>query len=324
MVLLGLEFGGSSFAWDSATVICLIIFGFVTACLFVVNEWKFARYPVIPLLIFRNRSNIATLVCVFCHGYVFISGSYFLPLYFQAVIGAKPLLSGVYLLPYAILLSLVTTFTGTYIKKTGKYLPPIIFGMVFMSLGFGLFISLGAKANWAKIIIYQLIAAIGVGTNFQSPMIALQSHVSPGHIAVATATLQFTRALSTGISVVIGGVVFQNSMKKKAAYLANVLGTTLANELGGLSAGASANIVDALPESQRSVVRLAYTESLRDMWYMVSWGLVYHSSLKLQANFRCLVSRLFTSWLIRFILRYEYGSQPRSSGHQDRSGSGGG
>lgn len=49
MLLLGLEFGGVSFPWDSATVICLIIFGVFTASLFVLNEWKFARYPIMPI-----------------------------------------------------------------------------------------------------------------------------------------------------------------------------------------------------------------------------------------------------------------------------------
>jgi len=49
MLLLGLEFGGVSFSWDSVTVICLIIFGVFVASLFILNEWKFARYPIMPL-----------------------------------------------------------------------------------------------------------------------------------------------------------------------------------------------------------------------------------------------------------------------------------
>jgi hypothetical protein len=125
MLLFGLEFGGVSAPWDSAKVICLIVFGIVVAFLFVLNEWKFARYPVMPTRLFNNSSNIAALGCCFCHGYVFIAGTYYLPLYFQAVIGATPLLSGVYLLPFALSLSFVSGATGVFIKKTGKYLPPI-------------------------------------------------------------------------------------------------------------------------------------------------------------------------------------------------------
>ena len=215
MLLLGLEFGGVTYPWNSAKVICLIVFGIFTGFIFVLNEWKLAKYPVMPLRLFKKRSNIACLGVCFCHGYVFIAGSYYLPLYYQAVLGATPLLSGVYLLPFALSLAIVSAMTGIFIKKTGKYLPPIWFGLVLMTIGYGLFIDLDVDANWAKIIIFQIVAGIGVGPNFQSPLIALQSTVAPGDIATATATFGFTRNLSTAISVVIGSVVFQNQMVKK-------------------------------------------------------------------------------------------------------------
>ena len=268
MLLLGLEFGGVTYPWGSAKVICLIVFGILVAGLFIINEWKFARHPVMPLRLFKFRSNIASLGVCFCHGYVFIAGSYYLPLYFQAVLGATPLLSGVYLLPFALSLSFVSGATGVFIKKTGKYLPPIWFGLVFMTLGFGLFIDLDAKPNWAKIILFQIVAGIGVGPNFQSPLIALQSMVVPRDIATATATFGFVRNLSTSISVVIGGVVFQNEMQKRYPALVAALGKQTANLLSGGSAGASVGIVKQLPPAARTIARDAFFGSLRTMWIM--------------------------------------------------------
>ncbi|KAF4637158.1 hypothetical protein G7Y89_g908 [Cudoniella acicularis] len=268
MLLLGLELGGITYPWGSAQVVCLIVFGIVVAGLFIINEWKFARYPVMPLRLFNNLSNIAALGVCFCHGFVFISGTYYLPLYFQAVLGATPLLSGVYLMPLALSLSFTSAVTGIMIKKTGKYLPPIWFGLFFMTLGFGLFIDLNAQETWAKIIIFQIIAGIGVGPNFQSPLIALQNFVAPRDIATATATFGFVRNLSTAISVVIGGVVFQNEMQKKLPALSASLGPELAQALSGGSAGASVGVVDQLPPAQRVVARQAFAESLSTMWIM--------------------------------------------------------
>jgi hypothetical protein len=268
MLLLGLEFGGVIYPWSSATVICLIVFGILIAGLFVLNESKLARYPVMPLRIFKYRSNIAALGVCFCHGFVFIAGTYYLPLYFQAVLGATPLLSGVYLLPFALSLSFVSGATGVFIKKTGKYLPPIWFGFVVMALGFGLFIDLPLRANWAKIILYTIVAGIGVGPNFQSPLLALQTMVEPKDIATATATFGFTRNLSTSISVVIGGVVFQNEMQKRYAGLVEAVGPSVASALSGGSAGASVGIVSMLPAAQRDIARRAFHESLRIMWIM--------------------------------------------------------
>lgn len=177
MFLLGLEFGGITYPWDSAIVLCLIIFGVVMVGIFFLIEWRVSPYPLMPLDLFSKQSNIAALATCFLHAFVFISGNYFLPLYFQAVLGATPILSGVYLLPQAVSLSILSIFTGIFIKKTGMYLPMIWFGMFMMTLGFGLFIDFGVHSSWAKIIIYQIIAGIGVGPNFQAPLIALQSLV---------------------------------------------------------------------------------------------------------------------------------------------------
>ena len=268
MLLLGLEFGGVTYPWNSAEVICLIVFGVVVAGLFILNEWKFARYPVMPLRLFKLRSNVASLAVCFCHGYVFISGTYYLPLYFQAVLGATPLLSGVYLLPYAIILSFVSAATGIFMRKTGKYLPPIWFGLTVMTLGFGLFIDLPLTSDWAKIILFEIVAGMGVGPNFQAPLLALQSTVEPHDIATATATFGFVRNLSTSISVVIGSVVFQNQMEKRSSYLAAALGPSIASELSGGSAGASLGIVSELPPEQMLIAREVFSQSLRAMWIM--------------------------------------------------------
>lgn len=266
MFLLGLEYGGVSYPWTSATVICLIIFGLLTLALFFLNEWKVATYPVMPLRLFKYRSNIAALGVCFCHGTVFISGAYFLPLYFQAVLGASPILSGVYTFPFVLSLSFVSAAVGVMIKKTGKYRPPIWIGLLFMTLGFGLYIDLKDYPSWSRIIIYQIITGIGVGPNFQSPLIALQTMVKPRDIASATATFGFTRNIATSISVVIGGVIFQNGMSKRQHILAAGLPPDIARLLGGGSAGAATEIVKNLPPEQKRVADRVYTESLRTMW----------------------------------------------------------
>ncbi|KAL8716993.1 MAG: hypothetical protein Q9225_005729 [Loekoesia sp. 1 TL-2023] len=266
MFLLGLEYGGVSYPWTSATVLCLIIFGLFTIFLFFLNEWKLAIYPVMPLRLFKYRSNVAALGVCFCHGTVFISGAYFLPLYFQAVLGASPILSGVYTFPFVLSLSFVSAAVGVIIKKTGQYLPPIWFGMFFMTLGFGLYIDLKDYPSWSRIIIYQIIAGIGVGPNFQGPLIALQTLVKPKDIATATATFGFTRNISTSISVVIGGVIFQNGMSKRQHILAASLQPDIARLLGGGSAGAATDIVKNLPPEQKRVADRVYTEALRTMW----------------------------------------------------------
>lgn len=70
MLLLGLNYGGATFPWNSSTVICLLVFGVVMSVFFVFSEKKLARHPLMPLGIFRSRSNVGTLVVGFMHDFV--------------------------------------------------------------------------------------------------------------------------------------------------------------------------------------------------------------------------------------------------------------
>ncbi|ORY55845.1 major facilitator superfamily-domain-containing protein [Pseudomassariella vexata] len=268
MFLFGLEFGGIIYAWNSPTVICLLVFSVATISVFFLVEHKLAKYPVIPLRLFHKRTSVISFAVCFCHGFVFISGSYWLTLYFQGVLGVSPLLSGVYLLPFALSLSFVSASTGIWMKKTGQYLPAIIFGMLFLTLGFGLLINLESHANWPKVIIFQIVAGIGVGPNFQAPLISLQSAVDRRDVASATSTFGFIRQLATSMSVVIGGVVFQNEMQKQHPSLLASLGPELASQLSGSSAVGSVSVVAALTGEQGDIAKAAYWNSLKTMYIM--------------------------------------------------------
>lgn len=70
LLLLGLNFGGETFPWNSPTVLCLIVFGVITIPLFVLSEVKYARFPIMPMRLFKHPSNMASLLVCFCHGFV--------------------------------------------------------------------------------------------------------------------------------------------------------------------------------------------------------------------------------------------------------------
>ncbi|KAL5611657.1 hypothetical protein BROUX41_000763 [Berkeleyomyces rouxiae] len=268
MILLALEFGGITFPWDSATVICLLVFGVVIVVLFVIVEWKIAKYPVIPLRIFKAMGNEAALSISFFHAFVFQAGAYWLPMYFQGAKGHTSLQSGYYLLPFILSLAICSTMSGLLIKKTGQYKAIIISCMAIMTLGFGLFIDLDEKSSLVKVILYQLIGGIGVGPNFQAPLIALQTNIAPRDIASATATFAFFRQIASAISIVVGGAVFNNEMNKRYKSLDSSLGSDLASNFSGHRAATSVTMVRKLPEAQRILVEAVYAASINRMYIM--------------------------------------------------------
>lgn len=70
MLLLGLEFGGSTVPWNSPKVICLILFGALMSVVFVYSEKKLAKYPLMPMSLFTDKSNAASLLLTLWHGMV--------------------------------------------------------------------------------------------------------------------------------------------------------------------------------------------------------------------------------------------------------------
>ncbi|WPH00754.1 Hypothetical protein R9X50_00358400 [Acrodontium crateriforme] len=266
MFLIGLDVGGVIFPWASPQTLCLLIFGVFAWILFLLNERYLAEEPLMPLVLFSNRqSNFAFAIC-FVHGLLFIAGPYYLPLYFQSVLLASPIKSGVYLSPYLGALSAASFATSFWIRKTGKYLLAIRVGLFLTVLGHGLLINLPLGHLWGKIIVYLMIAGAGIGPNFQSPLIALQNSVDDRHIAPTTATFGFVRNLATSISIAVGGVIFQNYMEAQFTPLQEVLGTDLALKLSGSGAASHVGLIATLPESARVVVEASFLSGLQKLW----------------------------------------------------------
>jgi hypothetical protein len=264
--LLGLGYGGLAYPWSSVTVVSIIVSGVVTLFVFLLIEWKVAKYPVIPLRLFRSTSNVATFGVAYIHGAISIADLYYLPLYFQSVLGASALLSGVYLLPIAVTLCVASTLTGVYISKTGRYRPPIYFGLIMSSIGHGLYINLQTYASWPRIIIYQIISGIGLGPVVQAPIIAVFSLTKPEDIASAAATVFFMRDIATAMSIVFGGIIFQSRMAAHSRELDAVLPPDMAAALTQGDATASTKLIQLLPDAQKQLVYRAYNSSLSMEW----------------------------------------------------------
>ncbi|KAL4927845.1 MDR family MFS transporter [Aspergillus undulatus] len=270
MVLLGLDFGGDTFPWDSPKVICLIVFGALMSIAFIYSEKRLAKYPLMPLHIFKSRSNFACFLVDFTHGFAFLGAEYYLPLYFQAAKEATPFHSGLLILPFILTESFASLAVGILIHRTGRYQEVIWLGMACVTLGAGLFIEYNTSTALGKIIGYQIIAGFGCGLLFFPPLLALQSNIPTADTATATATFGFVRNVAMALSVVLGGVIFQNSMLMKRPLLADAgLPSSLQEDFTGAEAAANVLAVKDVSDSlQRQAVKQAFAWSIRNIWIL--------------------------------------------------------
>lgn len=265
MVLLGLNLGGATFPWRSSTVICLLVFGSASIALFLYSELRLARYPLMPLSVFRRLSNNAVIIVAFGHSMVATGTEFYLPLYFQSVQEASPLRSGVLLLPYVLMAAGADFVSGLIIHRTGKFLIFLQMGCVLMTLGTGLYIQFWTNTPLGQIIGFQIIAAVGMAFLFQTPMLAVQNTVRKSDVASATSALSFLRSLASSLAVVIGGSIFQNSIGTRSSALAAAgLSVSLQNSLDGENAAANVEIIRTITSpTQLEAVKKAYAYGTR-------------------------------------------------------------
>ena len=185
----------------------------------------------------------------------------------------SPILSGVSFLPTSVAVAVGSVAAGIYMGATQKFVEPILGAFVLMAVGFGLFIDLDAFSGWPKIILYQVVAGLGVGLGYQAPYIALQAHVNARDIGTATSTLGFANLIATAVSVVVGQVVYQNEMARKESSLVDMLTPALTPEqaaqvVAGSNAGISTDFINNLPQPQKNIVRKGFASALQPMWIM--------------------------------------------------------
>lgn len=111
-LLLALEWGGNTYAWNSATTIGLFCGAGCMFIIFLLWERRKGEEAMIPLSLLRNR--VVGIICgvVFFFFAMMQLVTYYLPIYFQAVRGDSPLISGVHLLPSILNQLLAILFFG--------------------------------------------------------------------------------------------------------------------------------------------------------------------------------------------------------------------
>ncbi|KAI1078395.1 major facilitator superfamily domain-containing protein [Whalleya microplaca] len=270
LLLLGLDFGGAIFPWNSPKVICLIVFGTLMIGFFLYSEKRLAKYPLMPLSVFKDWSNNATFLLAFAHSMVAVGIEYYLPLYFQSVKQDSPLHSGIMIIPMMITEAVADISVGILIHRTGRYIEIMWVGATLLTLGTGLYINFRTDTSVAQIIGFEIINGIGTALLFQTPTLAIQNTVSQADTAAATASMGFIRNVATALSLVLGGLVFQNSMATRQSSLAAAgLSESVLEALSGDQAAANVGIVKSIQDAaQRQVVQDGFAWSLRNMFIM--------------------------------------------------------
>jgi hypothetical protein len=188
-LILALQYGGVTHAWDSGVVIGLLVgFVVIVVALIVLEIWQGERAMLIPRLMRQRTVWVNGVWGFFFAGSYFIT-LYYLPIYFQSIDNASPIGSGVRNIPLIALFSVATFGSGMAITKTGIAAPYLAASSMIVTIAAGLFYTLDIGTSTGKWVGYQILAGFGYGIALQVPLIIAQAFAAPSDIAPVTAIM---------------------------------------------------------------------------------------------------------------------------------------
>ncbi|OAL65998.1 hypothetical protein A7C99_3101 [Trichophyton rubrum] len=283
-LLLALQYGVNQYPWNSPRVIGLFC-GFAAnfAIWIFWNRYK-GNDALLPHSMLKLRPVwTSALYQAFMISAVY-GASFFLPIYFQAINNATPVLSGVYLLPTILPQLVAAGLSGVLLQKMGFVIPLAVTGTILLSLGSGLYSILRPGSPTEYWVGFQLLAGIGSGLSMQLAIITIQAAISGEKLATGMALVIFAQSLGPAIMLVLCNVIFLSS-----------LGSQLYEHAPNAN---SAAIIKAGATGFRSIVQLedlpgvliAYANSIDRVFYLVAavgaacalvlWGMGWHDLRK--------------------------------------------
>src|SRR5262249_18762598 len=168
-VLATLTLGGIVYAlveapsrgWRSSAVVVALATSALSLLLFVIVEKRSAS-PMLPFPLFRSRNfsgaNLLTLLLYAALG----GGLFFFPLNLIQVQGYSATAAGAALLPFILIMFVLSRWSGSLVDRYGPKLPLVI-GPVIAAIGFGLLALPGTNTNyWSSF--FPAVTVPGLGT----------------------------------------------------------------------------------------------------------------------------------------------------------------
>lgn len=255
---LATSWGGTQYAWGSATIVGLFAASAAALVIFVFVELR-APEPILPMRLFRSRVFTLCSVLSFIVGFAMIGSITFMPTFLQYVNGVSATMSGVRMLPMVVGLLGTAMGSGIVVGRTGRYKIFPIAGAAVTAVGLYLVSTMGAGTSFWLEALYLLVLGAGIGLIMQILTLVVQNTVPYEDLGTATSGVTFFRTLGGSFGASIMGSIYANQ-------LAGNLATALVKAKVPPAGVSSPALVHKLPAAARDLVIDAYAASLQHVF----------------------------------------------------------
>jgi EmrB/QacA subfamily drug resistance transporter len=259
---------GAAWGWGSAAIVGLIVAAVVLATGFVLTERR-ASNPIIDFGFFRRRNFAGATVVIFVLDFSFGALLFFLPLYFQEILGYTPTEVGLLLLPLTGLMVVGSPAGGKIAGRVGVLIP-IATGLAVMAVAVWLISGLDVSTDYADLWLPTALMGFGVGFALTPMNLAAMNAVRREHAGAASGMLVTLSGLGATLGVAVTGAIFNQLNAERTVSEVAKTGITIsedqARSLDGVLAGAdgATKTLDRIAGGKTAEVERALREAFVD------------------------------------------------------------
>ncbi len=215
-LLLGFSWAGNEYAWGSPQVAASFALSTIMAAMFVVVERR-APEPIIPFVLFRNAIFAVSTLITFVSGAAMYSGSIYIPLFMQGVLGFSATNSGIVMMPMMLSMVAGSLVSGQLVSRTGKYKWNCVAGFGIATGGLYLLSTMDAHSSRIAGMGGMAVLGAGLGVAFTPLVLSAQNAVPYSMMGVTTSINQFSRSVGGTIGVAIMGSLLTKRLESELA-----------------------------------------------------------------------------------------------------------
>ncbi|KAF0535892.1 MFS general substrate transporter [Gigaspora margarita] len=260
-ILLSLNWGGNTYAWNSPVIIVLLCVGAVGYIIFGLVETYVVSEPVVSPHLFKNLNVMSCFIASVFQGMIFFSFIFYIPLYFQIVKEVSATQSGIYFLPYILSGVLSSILTGQMFSRTDKisFQYTTLFASSLSIIGAGLTTIWNENTGNGELIVSMIIGGAGNGIGFQSVILCVQGLVEHKDIASVTSLTMFSQSIGAVFGIALSGTAFNNKLSQELSKL--ILPPSFSTQ--------SVYSIQLLPPDTKSLVIHAYLLAFQFIFYFI-------------------------------------------------------
>ncbi|KAK8091237.1 Major facilitator superfamily domain- general substrate transporter [Apiospora phragmitis] len=261
--IMALQFGGTVYAWESASEIILWVFTGVLAIAFVLSHifhpFIDAENRYYPAHMLRNRKlGVLQLATFAAPGAVYVP-IYYLPLYFQFARGDSAVDAAVRLLPFVFMVVAMSIINGALTSKLGYIFPWFLAGGLLSVAGGALMFTVSHETSNSAIYGYSVVLGLGGGCLLMSAFGCVAAVIEEEDVFNAVGVLSIAQGLGIVFFVSTSGIIFQNL---RINYIKPLLPPGFTGHTSGILAGSSSPEYQTFSEEVRDAISQAIVTAM--------------------------------------------------------------